>query len=220
MVGTGQTNNTRRWGVGYGASMPTITDGAFFKLSGTTFSISTIIGGSETNVTSFNGSLGSAYTPGTTVKTYEIYWTNSKVVFVVGDTILHTVSASTATWANTMSPHVFMDSVNSAAATSTTMNIRTATIHRLGLLITETNYKNIVGAATTVCKYGAGKLHILTNNAGVGTTTIYDNTAASGTKIATITMGNNLNYPFMCPFFTGLTIVTSGVGNDITVVYE
>ena len=37
----GTANVTWRWGVGTGATMPTVTDGAFFALTGTVFSINT-----------------------------------------------------------------------------------------------------------------------------------------------------------------------------------
>jgi len=50
-------------------------------------------------------------------------------------------------------------------------------------------YRNIAGAATTVVKSGKGRLVTINVNKTIAssTITIYDNTAASGTKIATIT---------------------------------
>lgn len=85
---------------------------------------------------------------------------------------------------------------------------------------------NIAGAATTVVKTGGGTLEaIIVNKAVLSTTiTIYDNTAASGTKIATITHPGTLLasyeiFPYQCRFNTGLTIVTSGA-DDITVVWR
>ena len=88
------------------------------------------------------------------------------------------------------------------------------------------SYRNIAGATTTVVKSAAGMLaRIVSNNAiAASVITVYDNTAASGPKIATITQPSVLlssatviNYD--CAFATGLTIVTSAA-DDITVVYR
>ena len=50
-------------------------------------------------------------------------------------------------------------------------------------------YRNITADATTVLKTGPGYLHTVCVNtpAATATITVYDNTAASGTKISTIT---------------------------------
>lgn len=231
---TGTASNYRRWGVAYNSTMPgtpsitspTVvpTDGAYFQLNGTTFSIVTVKAGTSTvvNSGSFNGTLGGTYSPGTSATTYEIYWTNSKVYFTIGGKILHTVSATSSTWAATMSPYVYMDNVNTGNTTSVTLSCRVATIRRLGKLETQSIYKNISGAATTICKYGPGRLNRITfNSATNGTATIYDNTAASGSLIATVTTnGLQGHVEYNLPFFNGLTIVTSAAGHNITAVYE
>ena len=63
-------------------------------------------------------------------------------------------------------------------------------------------------------------LHSIVINATVGTVTVYDNEAASG-KVIAITgaaaVGQTLLYD--CRLFTGLTVVTTGAGTDITVNY-
>ena len=86
--------------------------------------------------------------------------------------------------------------------------------------------RNIAGAATTVVKSGGGTLIGIVVNKAVasGVVTVYDNTAASGTKIATITfpavlLGNQVNLTYGCWFSTGLTVVTSAA-DDITVIYN
>lgn len=95
-------------------------------------------------------------------------------------------------------------------------------------------FRNLTGNGTTTVKTGTGVLRGLSlndNNTG-GTVTLYDNTAASGTKIATVKIGDLLsgitggssqtaNYlPFVAEFTTGLTVVTAGSSsNDITVFY-
>lgn len=217
-------NNTRRWGIGWGATMPTITDGAWFEMNGTALTVTTMKGGTPANVTTFNGHLGTTYAPGTTVRTYEIYWTNSRVYFVVNGDLLHTVSASAATWANTMNFHAFADSVNSAGASSVTLAIRVMTIYRLGKSDTQPIYKNITGnAATWVLKNGPGILHKLIFNNTLGTSfIIYDNTSAAAPTIGTVTTASASlgSWDYSLPFFNGLTIVTTGNSLDMTVVYE
>lgn len=88
-------------------------------------------------------------------------------------------------------------------------------------------FLNIAGAATSVVKIGAGNLVAIICNKAVlsGVITVYDNTAASGTKFATITHpGTLLQNQYVLPFYdanfsTGLTVVTSAA-DDITVVYR
>lgn len=85
-------------------------------------------------------------------------------------------------------------------------------------------FANITTAATTPVKSGAGILGRIIVNTPVNsaTITIYDNTAASGTKIGTITLpasATPITFAYDVFFATGLTIVTSGA-TDITVVYR
>lgn len=86
-------------------------------------------------------------------------------------------------------------------------------------------YSNLKANATTTVKSGSGLLHGITiNDAGAAsnTCTVYDNTAGSGTTIATIDTvelnGRTLIYDVR--FATGLTIVlATGTAADITVAY-
>lgn len=90
------------------------------------------------------------------------------------------------------------------------------------------SYSHIAaGQATTTVKSGAGFLHSITlNGAATATnvTTIYDNTAGSGTVIAipaatTATVPTTLTYDVS--FATGLTIVTATAnGADMTISYR
>jgi len=87
-------------------------------------------------------------------------------------------------------------------------------------------YKNIAGAATTVIRTGAGILERIVINKSVASSviTVYDNTAASGNKIATITepatpAADNNTLEYGCAFTTGLTVVTDSA-DDITVVWR
>lgn len=86
-------------------------------------------------------------------------------------------------------------------------------------------YTNLGVTAGTTIHNAAGYLHTVTINQPIasGTVTIYDNTAASGTKIATITLPATLlnegpvTAIYDVNFSTGLTIVTTGTNIDVTV---
>lgn len=83
------------------------------------------------------------------------------------------------------------------------------------------SFNNITSNTTTVVKSGAGVLAKLTiNTTAAGAITIYDNTAASGTKIATLPASAVVGtYDYDVAFATGLTIVTAA-SSDITVSYR
>lgn len=83
-------------------------------------------------------------------------------------------------------------------------------------------YTNLAANATTVIRSGKGILHSITvNKAGASSNvcTVYDNTAASGTKIATIdTVNATPNLIYDVQFNTGLTVVIgTGTAADVTV---
>lgn len=82
-------------------------------------------------------------------------------------------------------------------------------------------YSNITTATTTAVKSGSGIVErIVVNKVGSSSTvTVYDNTAGSGTKIATINSDSLGTYHYGCRFGTGLTVVTVGTP-DVTVVYR
>lgn len=88
------------------------------------------------------------------------------------------------------------------------------------------SFRNIAGAATTVIKTTAATLVGIVVNKAVasGVITVYDNTAASGTKVATITnpgtlLHSQIALPYDAYCSTGLTVVTSAA-DDITVIYR
>lgn len=88
------------------------------------------------------------------------------------------------------------------------------------------NYANITTDTTTVVKTGPGTLHTITVNlvgTAPATVTIYDNTAASGTKIGTVTISaTDTFFVYDVDFNNGLTIVTSAgaTKGDYTVSYR
>lgn len=74
------------------------------------------------------------------------------------------------------------------------------------------NYKSLTASGTTVVKTGAGQLHAVICGTATGNVTIYDNTAASGTKIIdTYALVAGVT-TFDISFGTGLTVVLSGAG--------
>lgn len=214
----------RRWGA-FSA-----TDGYFFEYDGTTLSIVTRKNGTPVTDTpvasgSFNGTVGSTYTLTTNLTTFEIYWTNKSVWFVINDDVIHKVTATTSGNAETQSLPIRMEVRNSGGnANVNTLECFVASISRLGPLTTETTYKYITANATTVCKYSPGRLTRILVTVGGGQNaiaTIYDNTSAGGSIIALISTNAAGSFEFGCPFFTGLTIVTSGgSAPTVTVIYE
>ena len=211
-----------------------VTDGCWFQYSGTTFGIRVMAGGAlvtggTIDTGSFNGNLGASYTPtGSSVATYEIYYTNSTVIFAIGNIILHTFTLPSGLYTNSKIMHAFADSLNSGTATSVSIYSRSATIYRLGKLETERKYFNITTAATNILKYGPGRLYnviVNDNNQNAGTVTIYDGIGAAGPKIATIGTVKSAatispaGATYDIPFNNGLTIVNS-LAQDITVSYE
>lgn len=83
------------------------------------------------------------------------------------------------------------------------------------------NFTNISTGTTTTVKSGRGTLaRITVNTTAAGAITVYDNTSAAGTKIATLPSSAVVGtYEFGCRFLTGLTIVTAAA-SDITVIWE
>lgn len=83
------------------------------------------------------------------------------------------------------------------------------------------SFKNISTSATTTVKSGAGYLHsIVVNKAANGAVTIYDNTAGSGTLIATLKASIvEGTYIFDCKFSNGLYVIPAAA-TDITLMYR
>jgi len=216
---------TCKIGVGWGATMPTITDGAYFKIVGSTISACTMANTAETAVASgsFNGTYAAPTLTNSTV--YEILYTTGKVYFLIAGVIVHTASFPTANWtSNTVNFHCFADVTNTGDSAAIKYVFRGMQIARIGKMLTMPHYKYITGEATTVCKLGGGILHkIIVNKAGT-LCTIYDQTSGAVPIIGILdtnkTTGTIGSVDYECPFFNGLTIVTTGAGSDITVIYE
>lgn len=129
-----------------------------------------------------------------------------------------------------------LQDINANSLTSSAVGAARALDVNVVSAVGQFSYRNLTGNATTTVKSGAGTLHLITinNNTTGGTITIYDNTAGSGTKIATIQVGSpsggllsSSGNPGIGSsgvvdtiFSTGLTVVTAGSGNnDVTIFY-
>jgi len=173
--------------------------------------------------------LGSTYILDTTPHAFEIYWSNKSTWFTVDNVILHKATGSTAPLTNTNALPAAAESANLAGNTNNnTLEVRAAAINRLGQLNTETSYKYIAAATTTICKYAGGRFHrIIINNPDTAaqTISIYDSTGGASDPIAILNIPNiaNVGVPisieFGCPFFNGLTVITSNAA-PITLIYE
>lgn len=198
-------------------------DGFFFQVNGSTFGVGSRKGGADTIVASgnFNGNLGASLTMSTAMGNFVIWWWERTAYFFVNGKLLHTITASTASLVNMNTLPIRMETINSNGnTTDNTFEVLTASVVRFDGLETGSTYKYISSATTTICKYGAGTLHAIINNDNAGSVVVYDNTAGSGTIIASIDLTKVLGtITFNVPFNIGLTLVSTG-SVKITVVYE
>ena len=215
-VTAGTTDNVRRCGA-YLA-----TDGFFFQLDGTTFSVGSRKNSTDTLVNSgdFNGNIGPNFTPLTTAYyKLDIEWTPLAVFFYVNGELLHKIGGGHLSDILTL-PIVFENINDNGSIVDVAFDCLGVVILREGELETSATYKYITGAASTLCKVGAGDLHtiVVTNNAG--TVSVYDGTSAAGTLLSVIDgLKVQGTMTFDTPFSDGLFIVTTGAA-IITVVYE
>lgn len=85
------------------------------------------------------------------------------------------------------------------------------------------SFANVATNTTLTIKSGAGALDAVCVNSGGVTSgaTVYDNTSASGAKIATLQTGAQVCLRYGLAFINGLTIITTGLtAADITVIYK
>lgn len=220
---SGTANNIKRWGAFDYA------DGAYFELNGSSLYAVTRKGSVESRVLSSSWNKSTTTPTVEDVNTYEIYWTNSSVWFVINDVLKHKMNATSTPWANTVSFPVRIENANTGGSTTdTSLYCRTATIYRLGDLETQPTHKFQSGTtAGVICKYGAGNLHgaVISNVSNSSVVTIYDNTAASGTVIWSSGSMGAQTTPFgiefhSIPFAKGLTLAITGAGCNLFLAYE
>lgn len=220
---------TRRWGaLDVTAGMPwTLNSGFYFSLDGAgALSVNHKVAGSgavSVASGSFNGDVAT-FTMDTNIHAYEILYYVMGAWFIIDGVLIHKFTPTTLMLTNDNNLHVAAESVNSGSGTTSgVMEILSSSILRLGRETTLPICINLTTNSTTVLKRSPGNLHRITvNNFGAANTiTVYDNTAASGTLMATIGSSNEGTFEYNCEFQVGLTIVQSGgTASDITVVYD
>lgn len=211
----GTANNTRRWG----AFTP--TDGCFFQLSGTVFSLVLRKNSVDTVITSFNGS---SFTYDTNVHTYDIHFTPTDVYFVVDDILVHKHHASTATWSGTLHLPVRIENTNAGGSTtSVSLFVRLSNVSRYSSTIPRPSFVRVFQAGTHLLKASPGSLRrfVICTPGTSSTFTVYDSLTASGTVIAQInTAGAPNSLAFDLDFSIGLTVVASSTPGDCTIVFD
>lgn len=212
-----QTNNLRRIGA------YDVDNGFFFQFSGTDFGLGTRKGTVDTIISngSLNGNYGDTWNPlaDETYYNIEIEYGAYGVNFYVNSVLLHTLGIKH--WVNAYTLPVRMENINSNGnVTNNIMDCMGAVILGQGKYETAPIYKYIAGASTTIMKRGAGVLHTIVNNDNAGSVIVYDNTAGSGTIIASTDLTKALGtLAFKVTFNVGLTAVTTGAVK-VTFVYE
>lgn len=221
---TGVANNTRNWGA-FNAN-----NGFFFQLTGTTLNIVSRKGGVDTATAkaSWNGPGATAFTFNTNVHVYEIVMTYADVYFYIDHILVHSIVGENGTTFVTQSldlPVTLQNNNSGGGTANVSLTAIVAFIARSGVLGTETKGAYLTGAVTSTLKIGSGRLHRVVWDVGgnAGTLTLYDNTSAAVPIIGLISAQANaapISLEFGCPFFTGLTAVTTGASTNVTVIYE
>lgn len=215
-LGTG--SNVRRWGC-FDSS-----NGAFFELDSSSLKIVTRKIGIDTSVGSESWNVNTSVPTLTDINTYEIYITNKSAYFVINGSMKHRVTSSSA-WSASKNLHCRAENINVGATTSQSLEILVMSIVRLGKGNTETTYKYISSATTTVLKYSQGKIHkVIHGGSAANVITLVDNFTGTTPVIAVINGQNNVPSSFDfgnegVPFFRGLSVITSASGN-VTIIYE
>lgn len=214
---SGVANNVRRWGAFDGVN------GAYFKLDGTALYTCNLRNSSEATVVSTEWNNDKTYPALTSVQTYEIYYTNAKVYYVIAGSLKHTLTATSSTWTHSMNLPVRLDNTNTTINTNQELTCRVATIYRMGAAHTSPKYFNTTTSGISVLKRGAGMLHRVVMNDPTNTLTyIYDSVTGTGTVTAKINPDSS-STPFvleyMVPFNDGLSVNNAGT-SDLTVIYE
>jgi hypothetical protein len=211
----GDTDNIRRCGA-YDAN-----EGFFFELDGTTFSVGTRTGTSDTLVSSgsFNGTYGDTFAPlsGEVYYKLEIEWTPGGVFFYVNSKLLHSIAQGHLVKVLSL-PITFENINDNSNATEVKFYCLGVVILRQGMLITNPTSTYITTNDTFVLKQSPGTVQrvIITS----GDVTIYDGLSVAGSIIGFV-LGSTatVSVEFGCTFSVGLTVVTTG-SPQLTVVYE
>lgn len=215
MSDNGTENCYRQWGVdGDGIN------GAYFELSGTSAYTVTMNNTVATKTLSSNWSDSTTLPTFSSCTTYELYFTNKTVYFIIDGVLKHKHVATLSPWTSNINFRIFNKISNAGNTTNCVLYNRVSTIARLGQDATTPRFKYQSGAnAGQILKYGPGCLHRIVNNDNVGTLNLYDALSATN-PIATIDLTKVLgSICFDVEFNTGLYFVTTGAV-FVTIIYE
>jgi len=226
---TGTANNVRQFGVYNGL---TYTDGFFFRLSNTTFSIVSRTASSDTvvNSGSFNGTVAS-WTVDTNFHTFEILYTNKVIEFYIDDVRIHSITETNVGICNTRHFKAFGSNVNTGVGSICNLYCQVISISRHGTATSQA--KTYLQEGTTAgvqLKVGPGAIHLmcLSGVSANSVVTLYDGTSASDRKIWTSGVMLQKSDPFFLsldstggtPFDFGLFLVVSGAASNAFIKYE
>lgn len=219
---TGTANNTRRIGI-YSA-----TDGFFFQLSGTTFSVVTRKSSVDTviNSGSFNGPNVNSYTVNTNYHRYEIIYAANRVYFIIDDIVIHFIEFTSSPITTTLQFPWQIENFNSGGGTSNvTLNVRGWVAQSIGATTLVPDFYCLNGVTETrTLKTGGGRLQkalVTSTGAGHQTVTIYDSLTGSGLVIGVIDATTApVELEFNVNFVNGLTYVSGLTTGVITFTWE
>lgn len=224
LLNNGDTNCVKRWGV-YDDN-----NGYFFELDGTSLYAVSRQSGTDTRVLSTSWSAVSNFALEATGGShrYEIAYFGNTALFGVDGDVYHKMSGTVGGLPRTATvnfPNRFEIFNKNGAAVNNSLYITGTSQQRYGPDQASPRFLNITTAGVTTVKNHAGRLRriIINNGAGTDKVVVYDNTAASGLKIATVNLNKNAgNIEFDTDYSIGLTIDTTGNGasSDITVVFD
>jgi len=225
LADAGVANNTRRGG------MFTTDNGAFFELSGTTFSLVRRKGGVDTAIKNgfYNGQWGSTFNPGTNSHFYEIIYQPRQIIWIADQKTIHVFNSAPGIWTNTLHLPIRMENFNSGGSTTNvSMSCRLATAARFGIgdMEKKGTFQSGITAATII-KHDIGNLHTITisavaNNARI---ILYDNIVASGKilfdtgALPALTIPVSLNMGGV-HFNIGLTLAITTASANCLVIWD
>jgi hypothetical protein len=222
--GVGVANNTKRWGP-FTGTLGSPTDGAAFELINSIPTLATFKAGVANRISngSFNGEYGSSLnTIPSGAQTFEILYTNTEVLFMFNNLLVHSIDASASTWSDTLSLPLRAENYNtSGSVTDTSLKVRSLSVYRYGDPISRPQWKYQAGVVTTsILRRGPGTLHRIVNNNNKGTLTLYDALSATN-PIAILDLIQLLGtITYELDFFTGLTYTQTDAASNTTIIFE
>ena len=213
-----------------GATVVTPQNGPYFSMNAAgVLSCCYASNGTSQSVASgqFKGDVTS-YTVDTNIHAYEIVYYTMGIWYYIDGVLIHKVAPTTSILYLTLTTPIGVVSVNDGTGgTSGVIECWNSVIVRLGRDLTAPVSVYIAGAtAGQTLKIGAGTvqrivLSTINNNSAI---TLYDNTTAAAPILWAFDSGNvdrvaGLDFGLL-PFNTGLTVVTTGAGTKVTLIYE